>query len=355
MPKMKGLFHIIEIVIITLVMFVMIFQMSSMSSTELDWGKSRLMVQGRDILYSIRESSIEWSYEEGIADFVRDAFNRTNVRHRLELSGAPKESVSVGCLCDGSADCRSFCSWLTGALPWSGTLSFNGMETGFTVTESSSINNIFDVMVSSQPLTGMDTGVVNYLSADRGFILVRDLVSQDFTDYGTVLNYYFSVDSSARQGSGIVSFDLEALAENPDYYRIPKYFSHTPNGTGDRYNTTRTFDDFSSDPAQKMPDPQGMTVLKAANGRPACIATRGVSRGLGRTAWLSRESPAQDDWGILLASLILWSSEHTRTITDDDMSIERAAASMYMVPDDTSRADYMFQPMEAVLTLGYLY
>jgi hypothetical protein len=349
----KGLFHIIEIVIIALVMFIVIFQLSSMSITEPDWGKSRLTIQGRDILYSIGESGINWSDEEGVADFVRYAFNNTHVRHRLELSGAPKKSISVGCLCNGSADCRNFCSWLTGALP--GTLSFNGMDTHFTVTETSSINNIFDIMVSIQPLTGMDGMIVNYFSADKGFILVRNLVDQDFTDYGTILNYYFAVDSHTVSGSGNVSFDLAELMGTHYYYRVPRYFSHIPNGTGYKYSTMHTFGEFSSDAVQKMPDPQGMTIAKTENGRPACIANYGVSRGLGRTAWLSRESPAQNDWKTLLTSLILWSSKHTRPITGDDMNIERAVVSMYTVPGEIYRSDYMFQPLKAVLTLGYLY
>ena len=37
------------------------------------------------------------------------------------------------------------------------------------------------------------------------------------------------------------------------------------------------------------------------------------------------------------------------------MNVERASVSMYRVPEDSGEGDYMFQPMEAVLTLGYWY
>jgi hypothetical protein len=353
----KGLFHIIEIVIITLVMFVMIFQISLMPENKTDWGKSRLTVQGRDVLHSIRESGIEWSDEDGILGLIDDAFGGTRVRSRLELSGVPRESVSVGCLCQDAykPGCEDFCGRLSGTLPRPGDLSFNGMGTGFTVSETESISNIFDVMVSSQPLTGLDTAFVNYISADKGFIIVRDLLYQDFADYGAMLKHYFAVDYSETSGSGAVTFELDGLSGNPEYYRIPKYFSHIPNGTGDYYEMAHEFDAFSTDRFEKMPDPQGETVLKTANGHPACVAMQGVSMGLGRTAWLSGDSSSPDDWGILLESLILWSSKHARTIKDDEMGAEKAISSIYVVPDDTSLPDYMFQPMEAVLTLGYLY
>ncbi len=357
--KKKGLFHIVEIVIITMVMFVVIFQMSSMPNPEADWGKSRLTVQGRDILYSIIDSGADWSDENEIAGLVDDAFNGTNVKYSLVLSGAPEASISVGCLCDGSPDCHSFCDWLSGELPPpGGSLKFNGLPTGFTVTETSSINNLFGVMVDTQPLTGMDREVANYLSSGGGFVLVRNLSSQDFTDYGTTLSEYFAVSSSAGSGSGSVRFDLDCITEDPEYYQIPRYFSHISNGTGDRYNITNTFSSFSGDSAQKGPDPScGVTILRTANGYPACIAREGASGGMGKTVWVSNDMSVQDDWSILLTSLVLWSSGHERQILSSDMGVEKAAVSIYMIPRNNTQSGYnhMFQPIEAILTLGYIY
>jgi hypothetical protein len=362
MPGRKGLFHIVEIVIIALVMFVMIFQISYIPGIESDWSKSRLTVQGRDLLHSIEEKGIRWSDEAAISGFIAGAFNMTQVRYRLELLGAPKESISVGCLCqaDYEPGCRSFCSWLAGMLPGPGSpIRFNGFPTEFTTTETAAIDNIYDVMVSSQPLRGMDMAVASYLSADKGFVLAGDLGSQNFTDYGIILNRYFAVEGSGGSPAGSVGFNLPALEDVQRYCRIPRYFSHIPNGTGDFYNVTHAFGAFSTDAVRKVSGPRGMVILNATStNHPACIASYGASSGLGRTVWVSGDPSRQDDWSVLLTSLILWSSEHRRKITGTDMSVESATTSMYIVPENrTSPPDYnhMFQPMEAVLTLGYLY
>jgi hypothetical protein len=332
---------------------VMIFQISYIPRAESDWAKSRLTVQGRDILYAMEGAGVDWSDEDEVSGFMEDAFNMTQVKYRLELVGAPSRYISVGCLCDGGPGCSGFCNGLDSMLPGPGQLSFNGLDTGFTVTETASINNIFDVMVSSQPLTGLDTAISGYLSGDRGFVLVRDLAPQDFSGYGSILRAYFAVDEFSGQGSGSVTFDVMELGEEPDYYRAARYFSSIPNGTGDRYNVTHVFEGFAADPVQRTAE--GMTILKTFNNYPACIASWGVLSGLGRTAWISGGSTSLDDKEVMVTSLVLWSSRHRRAIASTDMNVEKTVVSMYRVPGNAGQPDYMFQPMEAVLTLGYLY
>lgn len=357
--RRKGLFHIVEIVIIALVMFIMIFQISYIPGIESDWSRSRLTVQGRDLLYSLEEKGIGWSNEAEISDFIADAFSTSQVRYRLEFLGAPEKSISIGCLCqpDYEPECGNFCTWLAGMLSGHGSpIKLNGFPTEFTTTETAIIDNIYDVMVSSQPLEGMGTAIDGYLSAGKGFVLVRDLKAQDFSDYGAILTGYFAVESAGGSPSGSVEFNLPALEDRHKYYMIPRYFSHIPNGTGGFYGVDHTFGAFSGDEVGKAPGSRGVVVLNTSTNHPACIASYGASDGIGRTAWVS-DSSRVDDWRVLLTSLILWSSDHSRKITGTEMGVESASASMYIVPENRTLPGYnhMFQPMEAVLTLGYLY
>jgi hypothetical protein len=349
----KGLFHVIEIVIITIVTFVLITQISGMVPSGHGWEKSLLEVQGRDILVSMDESGIDWADADSVRENIGYGFNITRINYRVELLGAPKEKISVGCLCDGGAGCSEFCTWLESMLEGRGTMTINNMKFNFSVAETDVINNVFDVTVTNQPLTGQETYLPGYLSSGKGFVLARNLDAGDFSSYRSMLRNYFATDTGSS-GSLAVSFELSGMPQNHEYYMMPKYFSHIPNGTGDFYNMTHTFSPFSSDSVQKVSGPEGFVMLETGSGHPACIAKYPAWGGRGRSAWIS-QSPRQDDMDILLTSLILWASEQRRVLTDSDMGQEAARVSIYTMPKDTSRADYMFMPMEVVLSLGYLY
>ena len=111
---------------------------------------------------------------------------------------------------------------------------------------------------------------------------------------------------------------------------------------------THTFPAFATDGVQKLSGAEGYVVLSTATA-PACIAKYPAWAGSGRTAWVSEFPLGQDDTDLLLTSLVLWASEQRRLITDTQMGQEAAKVSMYTMPKDTARADYMFMPMEVVL------
>ncbi|MCK4715046.1 MAG: hypothetical protein KAT35_05685, partial [Candidatus Aenigmarchaeota archaeon] len=144
----KGLFHVIEIVIITIVTFVLITQISGMMPSGHGWEKSLLEVRGRDILVSMDESGIDWADTDSVRENIGYGFNITKINYRVELLGAPKEKISVGCLCDGGVDCSGFCTWLETMLEGRGTMTINNMNFNFSVAETDVINNVFDVTVT---------------------------------------------------------------------------------------------------------------------------------------------------------------------------------------------------------------
>lgn len=354
MAKRKGLFHIIESVIISIAMFVMLSQITYIQGSGPEWSNEKLVVQGRDILYSLSASGIDWSDETNVAGYLDYAFNDSNAAYRLEYRGAPQDSISVGCLCDGSAGCSSFCTWLDTHLSGYSGMEYNSMDVGFSMTETDNVNTLFDVMVSNQGLSGRERNVRNFLSSGRGFVLVRDLEQQDFDDYGDILTGYFAVNVSSGSSSGSVSFELTDISNEPEYAMIPGYFSATPNGTWDRYNESHVFSGFVSSRMQKVPGAGGRTILKATSGAPACIAKYSAASNRGRSAWLAG-SQGDDDWETLLTSLVIWSSDHTRFVSGTEIGSEESTTYIYAIPGDPSSNDYVFQPMEVVLTMGYLF
>jgi hypothetical protein len=135
---------------------------------------------------------------------------------------------------------------------------------------------------------------------------------------------------------------------------IPKYFAAMPNLTGDRYGMNHDFMAFGGEAVRKKPGPYGKTVALTSSGTPACIAKYSASSSRGRSAWLS-DSSREDDWAVLLTSLIVWSSDQTRVVSGSEMGREVASVSINVLPGDPASEDYMFQPAQAVLTMGYLY
>lgn len=351
----KGLFHIVEIVIITLIMFVVISQTTYIPGTGVDWSGPKLMTLGRDALFSMEEMGMDWSDEGKVRDYLNYSFGDTRIRYSLEYKGVPKESIGVGCLCDGTAGCVSFCNDLDDLLSDKFPASFNNFTVEISAISTTSISNIFDVIVTNQDLSGSHEGVRNFLSAGKGFVLVRDLDQYDFDSYGDTLREFFSVDFEPGPGSGsFVRFNMAEAETYPEYYGILNYFSSIPNGTGDRYNTSQRFEAFSSDDAKRMDGRYGRVILQNSLGSAASIAKDSATGSQGRTAWLSGSSQ-EEDWSVYLASLVVWSSDHNRPVTGDDMSRAAATVSVYSIPDDTSRPDFMFQPIEVSLSMGYLY
>ncbi len=357
MATRKGLFHIVEIVIISIVMFVMITQLSLIPEPESDWSKTRILVQGRDILYSMGESGVEWSDEAALRDNMNYSFGDSAIKYKLEYRGVPPERIIVGCLCDGTPGCTGFCNWFFSEMDSynsAGPLSFNNFPVTFTVINSDVISNLWDVGITNQELTGFEYPLLNFISSNKGFILVQDIDSSDFNNYEEILRDYFAINRSSGTGAGSVSFNLLGAPNSPGYFRIPGYFETIPNATGGNFDVSHTFSSFSGDTATLIPGPYGQEILKTTNGRPACIAKTSAAGNRGRTAWIS-DSPRDDDWKTFLTSLVIWSADNTREVIQNDLGSEEATVSLFTIPSDTSRSDYMFMPFEAVLTLGYIF
>jgi len=82
---MKGFIHIVEIVIISLVMFLVVTQFSSIPQLKSEWPKTRLMLQGNDLLFSLDKTGIGWLNSTEVEDSFAKALNGTTIQYDLSI------------------------------------------------------------------------------------------------------------------------------------------------------------------------------------------------------------------------------------------------------------------------------
>ena len=74
MKAMRGFIHVIEIIIVSLLVFMVIFQFSGVPAMETDWDKTKLSLQANDILFSMDMLGVNWldanQVEAQISEFL---------------------------------------------------------------------------------------------------------------------------------------------------------------------------------------------------------------------------------------------------------------------------------------------
>lgn len=61
MKAMKGFIHIIEIIIVSLLVFFVFIQFSYVPSMEITWSGAKLKLQGNDLLFSLDRLDMDWT------------------------------------------------------------------------------------------------------------------------------------------------------------------------------------------------------------------------------------------------------------------------------------------------------
>lgn len=95
----RGFLHFIEIIIIILVMFIIILQFTYIPSIPLNFDRTKLILQGHDILFTLEEKGVNWlnraEIQENISLFLGD-----NILYDLKIRNAIKTPLFVGCICN---------------------------------------------------------------------------------------------------------------------------------------------------------------------------------------------------------------------------------------------------------------
>jgi hypothetical protein len=298
-------------------------------------------------MFTLDEKGINWMDAGQVRSEVGKALNKTNLQFGVTIRGAPPANISVGCICSPSE-----MTTLQGILS---SLNLNGEGIRFTATRidpgNISLSHRHNVIfLWDYDLTGRKAEVLNYLEAGKGIVEVRDLDSADIDPVQADV-FGLSWNNSLNPGSGTISFSTSTTST--ESFAIKKYFHHIPNSTGQTYPEPHQFQNFLSSGErvwQRNNDTKRIAMVQDVSGTPACIINYGVSGGFGRTAWLSGIGSVEDDERILIKSLILWAAGSDYEVVKGDIVTGAAKFSFLKVLNQN-----MYQPVEIVMTIGYLY
>ena len=96
--SLKGFIHIVEIIIISLVMFILVVQFSSIPSIRQDWDRTKLALSGNDLLHSLDATGIDWMDTDEVDQALLDALGGS-IRYDVTVRNAIKPEIEVGCIC----------------------------------------------------------------------------------------------------------------------------------------------------------------------------------------------------------------------------------------------------------------
>jgi hypothetical protein len=351
----KGFWHMIEVFIVVLIMFVLLMQFSNISRIGGDWSRNKLILQGRDIMNSLDASGVNWFNGTELDERLGFIFNGSNIIYKMKIRNTVKSKIHVACFCNNS-DYNILTNALTG-------FSLNDREIDFITfqyePESLVFSNLYDVtVVFDYPLNGSLGPMVQYMTGGRGVLIIRDLEATDFVAIRekAELETIFGL-SWNNSMSPVVGNDLEFNPKlNPEMqtYPIFRYFYSFPNSTGYVYPRPHAFSNFLSLPPGEgiWPgdnDVSRMIVMELASGHPGLVVNRGVSEGNGKTAWLSGGS-GSGDRGVLIKSVVVWLAGDTNYVIDNVVPYEVAVVSFMKLYNED-----MYEAVEIIMSLGYLY
>ncbi len=347
---MKGFWHVVEAGIVAVVAFLVLMQFYSIPDIKTDWGKTRLVVQSRDILYSLDRSGINWFNASEVSERLRFAFNNSNVVYDLKIENAVRSDIKVACFCNDSEY-----AFISSALR---PFVLNGRDIDFTVIKQEPSNVIFSelydvIVLFDSPLKGYYSSMMSFLSSDKGIMLIRDLREEDFSEQsdGKELKGIFGLEWSSSPESASALVFSPAIEEGMLAYPVVRNFYAFPNSSGQRIESPHVFGNFISGErvVQKDGDMTRSVLVQQDSNHSALIVNAGVSNGLGRTAWLSG-GPDTEDRRVLMKAVIAWLAGDTEHVIDEKMSKQLA-----VVPFIKLYNKDMFEPVEIVLTLGHRY
>jgi len=90
MKAMKGFIHVVEIIIVSMLIFVVLIQFWRLPVVETDWSKTKLMLQASDVLFSLDRMNIDWMDETEVDSYLSDTLSE-NIMYRVIV--IDKESI----------------------------------------------------------------------------------------------------------------------------------------------------------------------------------------------------------------------------------------------------------------------
>lgn len=321
MGRRKGFIHIVEVIIIVIVMFVVLWQFTYVPKAKTEWSRAKLTLKGNDILFSLDRKGIDWFDPEEIKSEFNRVLGQTNILYDLTLRNVIKPDITVGCICNDTEFLTT-----TGILE---SFWINGVYINFTPEQIDPsdqperyLSEFYDVIILwDYNLTGYEQ-VSNYLEADRGIVEVRDLDPEEINNF-EVQKTLFGLEYNSSLPTGAQNIAFSGLASHPNstYHNIFKHFYHTPNSTGGLIGEPYTFPDFLGPNERVSPrggDERRIILRQGVSNASALVVNQGMGEGFGRTAWLSG-GPLTEEMKVLIRDLVTWAAGDTYRAVPNDV------------------------------------
>jgi hypothetical protein len=354
----KGFLHVVEIVIVSLVMFIIISQFSALPKVNSNWPGTKLFLQANDIIYALDSKGVNWLDSKSVSREIEKILPNST-KYDLKVKNTIKPMIYVGCLCSDTEY-----SEVTQALTQPPFMNINDENIQFLperINPSSPEFPIrYDVIIIGQTALIQNGNMVNYrdqieayLSYDKGVLEIVDLESSN--DVTEIQRDIFNLkwDSSLfNPSTNRIGFSINRNS----YELVPpidKYFYHFPNASNDFYPDPHTFGNFLAS-GEKINVSDGKTdkiiMKQELTAVPAAIINYNMVNSVGRTAWLSN-GPFTDDTRVLVKSITAWAAGDVQYVMSSVFSSEEAVSfSFFKVLNKD-----MYQPIEILFTMGYLY
>jgi len=346
----KGFWHIIEILVVIVVVFFLLVQLAYIKEPESGIGDAKLVVQARDVLYSLDRQGIDWFNKSDVSMKLGFAFNNSNIVYSLRADNVVRPRIQVACFCDSQGFSR-ISAMLKG-------FSLNGRTVNFTLIKHDPSQTVFSeyydvVILYNLSLRGEYNSMMSYLSSDKGILLIKDLRLSDFL-----------AASDRKELEGVFGLNWTGDAESPSAlefspaidektltYPIIRNFYAFPNSSGGKIAKPHVFQNFIAGErvTQKDGRQSFMVLAQSDTNHSGLIVNAGVSGGAGRTAWLS-DGPDTDEREVLLKAVVAWLAGSTENILDNAMSRQVATVPFVKVYNKD-----MYEPVVITLTLGNRY
>lgn len=350
----KGFIHIVEIIIISLVMFILVVQFSSIPTIKSDWDRTKLILRGNDLIHSLDASGINWLDAEEVDQRLSDILGGS-VKYDVTVRNAIKPEMQVGCICTDqeTSDLEDILESFT----------LNNQEISFMVhqidPEEITFPAFYDVILMGEWAGTHKEGawdsyygeMETYLAQGGGLLEIRDPGKDDFEEESTLVysNLFgmFWNSSLEDPGSEDIYFTID---QDSPYYNIRKYFYHIPSDVN--FTTWSEFETFDLTPGKISPsDQQNHRVILIQGGTdiPNLIINSQISNTRGRTAWLAEGDDSSAERSNLIRSLVAWLSGEEHRVVPGDISQPNTFTKYKVLGPD------MVQPVEIALSLGYVF
>ncbi len=342
----KGFIHIIEVIVITLVVFVLVFQFSTLPTIQTDWQAHELKLQAYDILSLLDAKGIDWLSPADVSRNMDSILNGTNVKYELRISNAVKNNISVGCICTP----EEYSLFLPSVNPVqfnSRTVTFQSERIDSSSPSYSLRHDVIYIGTSawnSGKIENTSSLLLSYISSGKGILL-----SANLSRNSDLLATLFGIRSVTVSPSSL-PFVFSEYGSPRLASAVARYFTKIPYAYGRYFSSIHEFESFS--PVNSIDaDVKNIILVQKSTGYPGAIVRERIVSGKGRAAWLTVSIQPSEDIQHLVRSLILYlSANEFRAAGNDVLRPVKAT-----ILRDLRKSGSMLEPVEISLYLSYTF